>query len=106
MGGGRAGSHPPARALRSCQTARRQTRVDRYISELGPETYALVAYGDNFPVVGVPAGGWTAVGASDTRTYPEDVCNEIEEAIQKGGSWLGRLDFRRSHPDRASTTVL
>ena len=81
-------------------------RVDRYISELGPATYALVAYGANFPVVGVPAGGgWTAVGASDTRTYPEDACNEIEEAIQKRGFWLGRLDFGPSDPDRASTTI-
>jgi hypothetical protein len=81
-------------------------RVDRGISELGPETYALVAFGARFPVVGIPArGGWTSVGASDTRTYPEDVCHEIEEAIQTRGFWLGRLDFRPSDPDRASTTV-
>jgi hypothetical protein len=103
---GRAGSYPPARAQRSCYTARRQMRVDRYISELGPETYVLVAYGANFPVVGAPAGsGWTAVGASDTRTYPEAVCNEIEEAIQTKGFWLGHLDFRPSDPGRALTTV-
>jgi hypothetical protein len=56
-------------------------RVDR-ISELGPETYALVAFGARFPAAGIPArSGRTAIGASDTRTYPEHVCDEIEEAI-------------------------
>ena len=65
-----------------------------------------MAVGARFPVAGIPAGGgWTAVGASDTRTYPEDVCNEIEEAIQTRGFWLGRLDFRPSDPGRALTTV-
>src|ERR1700737_2837314 len=106
MGADPRGERSAGPASRSCETARRQMRVDRYISELGTETYALVAFGARFPVAGIPAGGgWTAGGASDTRTCPEDVCNEIEEAIQTRGFCLGRLDFRPPDPDRASTTV-
>lgn len=76
-------------------------KVDRYISECSPETYAVTAYGAAFPAAGLPAeGGWTVVGASDTRTYPEAVCNEIEKAIRTLGYWVGRLEW----PDRPSSS--
>lgn len=68
-------------------------QVDRYRRQGardGSHEYLLLAYGDSFPGV-VEAADYVPVGASDTRSLPESLCNEIERVIGAQGYWLGDL---------------
>ncbi len=67
-------------------------QVDRYKSDRDPRLYLLVGYRQAIPNFENTSGStFSAAGASDTRAYPEALCNEIEEAIRSRGYWLGDL---------------
>lgn len=51
-----------------------------------------MAYGGALPEIArTDAAGYVTVGASDTRSLPEALCNEIEQAIHADGYWMGDL---------------
>ena len=66
-------------------------RVDRYKSDRQPNLYLLVAYNQAIPSFDASAGTFESVGASETRSYSDALCNEIEAAIQARGFWIGEL---------------
>ena len=37
------------------------------------------------------AGTFAVVGAAETRSYTDALCNEIEDAIRSRGYWIGEL---------------
>jgi len=72
-------------------------KVDRYRRREAPESsheYLLVSYGAPLPPGRSDASDFETVGASDTRSLPESLCNEIEAAIASQGFWLGDLPPR------------
>ena len=70
-------------------------RVDRYKSNREPNLYFLVPYNGRIPPSAEPsAGDLSPVGASETRTYPDALRLEIEDAIRSGGYWRGELPER------------
>lgn len=72
-------------------------KVDRYRRRGAPERsheYLLVSYGAPPPPERSDASEFETVGASDTRSLPESLCNEIEAAIASRGFWLGDLPAR------------
>lgn len=70
-------------------------KVDRYRPGDASENsrlFLLVAYGGALPEIArTDAAGYVTVGASDTRSLPEALCNEIEQAIHADGYWMGDL---------------
>jgi hypothetical protein len=66
-------------------------KVDRYKSDREPNLYLLVAYNESIPSFEKSAGTFAAVGAAETRSYSDALCNEIEEAIRSRGYWIGEL---------------
>lgn len=67
-------------------------KVDRFKSDREPKLYLLVAYGERIPAFPASSGGiFEAVGASETRSYSDTLCNEIEAAIRSLGYWIGEL---------------
>jgi len=66
-------------------------KVDRYKSDREPNLYLLVAYKQAIPSFEASAGTFAAVGAAETRSYTDALCNEIEEAIRSRGYWIGEL---------------
>jgi len=70
-------------------------QVDRYRSDRDTNLYLLVEYEHEAPDFHSEAvGTFSPVGAADTRAYPDELCNEIEEAIRSRGYWLGDLPER------------
>jgi hypothetical protein len=70
-------------------------KIDRYRPRGASESsrlYLLVAYGGALPEIArTDSVGYVTVGASDTRSLPEALCNEIERTIQADGYWMGDL---------------
>ena len=66
-------------------------RVDRYKSDREPNLYLLVAFNQSIPSFDASAGTFQVVGAAETRSYSDALCNEIEAAIRSRGYWIGEL---------------
>ncbi len=65
--------------------------MDRYKSDRAPNLYLLVAYNQSLPSFEESAGTFAAVGAAETHSYTDALCNEIEGAIRSRGFWIGEL---------------
>jgi hypothetical protein len=72
-------------------------KVDRYRRRGALESsheYLLVSYGAQLPSERIDLSEFETVGAADTRSLPESLCDEIEAAIASREFWIGDLPAR------------